>query len=305
MAEIKDYSTTAGSNNSASPNGMPENMAPSGVNDSWREGIARVKRWYEDISAINSLAGGTTAYTLAASRTISAYAAGDVFVSVCNATNTGTSTLNVDSVGAKDIYSNNGEAIGAGELVADGIYAFAYDATNDRFICLNPSREAMRVIASGTVSGSGTLSISGLSTTYSSYMLVFDNLQPSSDGANFRIRLGGNSGSTDYAWALDTDAEGEGGSEIGSAGDSKIDLFRSAGTGTGETLSGAITIFNPAASGVVNVNFRVSGQTSAPNFATFAGGGQLQAAEAVTTAELAFSTGSIATMTYTLYGMRA
>ena len=32
MAEIKDYSVTADDNNSASPNGMPENMAPSGVN---------------------------------------------------------------------------------------------------------------------------------------------------------------------------------------------------------------------------------------------------------------------------------
>ena len=141
MAEIKDYSTTAANNNSASPDGMPEGMAPSGVNNSWREGKARLKRWYEDVSAVNSLAGGTTAYTLAASRTISAYAAGDHFVAVCNATNTGASTLNVDSVGAKNIVTTSQTALGANQLIANGIYVFSYDATNDVFICLNPNLE--------------------------------------------------------------------------------------------------------------------------------------------------------------------
>ena len=59
MAEIKDYSVTADDNNSASPNGMPENMAPSGVNNSWRESFARVKRWYEDINATKSTTGSS------------------------------------------------------------------------------------------------------------------------------------------------------------------------------------------------------------------------------------------------------
>ena len=54
MAEIKDYSATASSNNSASPNGMATNMAPSGVDDSWREGIARLVRYYNDVQATHS-----------------------------------------------------------------------------------------------------------------------------------------------------------------------------------------------------------------------------------------------------------
>ena len=37
MAEISDYNVAAASNNSASPAGWPEGMAPSGVNDSDRE----------------------------------------------------------------------------------------------------------------------------------------------------------------------------------------------------------------------------------------------------------------------------
>ena len=72
MAEIKDYSVTADDNDSASPNGMPEGMAPSGVNNSWRESFARVKRWYEDIQGAKTTTGSSNAYVLAAARVVTA-----------------------------------------------------------------------------------------------------------------------------------------------------------------------------------------------------------------------------------------
>lgn len=45
---IKSWSSTAGSNNSASPNGAPEGMAPSGVNDTIRQNMASIRDWYVD-----------------------------------------------------------------------------------------------------------------------------------------------------------------------------------------------------------------------------------------------------------------
>ncbi len=45
---IKNWSSTAGSNNSASPNGAPEGMAPSGVNDTIRQNMASIRDWYID-----------------------------------------------------------------------------------------------------------------------------------------------------------------------------------------------------------------------------------------------------------------
>lgn len=45
---IKNWSSTAGSNNSASPNGWPEGMPPSGVNDSARQMMASIRDWYID-----------------------------------------------------------------------------------------------------------------------------------------------------------------------------------------------------------------------------------------------------------------
>ena len=53
MTDIKSWSATAASNNAASPNGFPEGMAPSGVNDSAREVMAAVRRWYEDAQWID------------------------------------------------------------------------------------------------------------------------------------------------------------------------------------------------------------------------------------------------------------
>jgi hypothetical protein len=46
---VKSYSTTAASNNSASPNGFPEGMAPSGVNDSARQLMAVVAEMYQTL----------------------------------------------------------------------------------------------------------------------------------------------------------------------------------------------------------------------------------------------------------------
>jgi len=133
MAEIKDYSVTADDNNSASPNGMPENMAPSGVNNSWRESFARVKRWYEDINATKSTTGSSNAYVLAAARTVAAYAQGDAYMFRANHANTGAATLNIDSVGAVAIVNNTQSALAAGQIQAGGIYLVAYDATNTKF----------------------------------------------------------------------------------------------------------------------------------------------------------------------------
>ena len=53
MAAISTWSTTAASNNSASPDGWPEGMAPSGVNDSARENMAALRTQHEDAEWID------------------------------------------------------------------------------------------------------------------------------------------------------------------------------------------------------------------------------------------------------------
>lgn len=53
MTGIELWSTTASSNNSAAPNGWPEGMPPSGVNDTGRQMMAATREWYETAEWIN------------------------------------------------------------------------------------------------------------------------------------------------------------------------------------------------------------------------------------------------------------
>jgi hypothetical protein len=48
MSDISTWSTTATNNNAAPPDGFPEGMAPSAVNNSCREMMAAIKRWVDD-----------------------------------------------------------------------------------------------------------------------------------------------------------------------------------------------------------------------------------------------------------------
>jgi len=73
MSDIKTWSAAAASNNVASPNGFPEGMPPSGVNDSAREVMAAVRRWYESAQWIDlgdvPIYASATAFTFASDKT--------------------------------------------------------------------------------------------------------------------------------------------------------------------------------------------------------------------------------------------
>jgi len=152
MAEIRDYDVTAANNNSSPPDGAPEGQLPSTINDTIREVMARLKREWSDRSGVNTTAGTSNAYTLAASQTITAYAAGDVFMFIADRANTGAATLAVDGLAAKSLVSNAQTALVANQIVANGIYVAAYDATNDTF-------QVMGVTDTG-----GALTLTSLST---------------------------------------------------------------------------------------------------------------------------------------------
>lgn len=133
--EIYDWDATAGNNNAAPPNGWPEFMQYSEVNNSAREGMAVLKRFYAAaISGTLVTAGTSTAYTLTSGQTFAAYANGQRFTFVAHATSTGAVTLNVDSKGAVAIVDARGNALGAGDLVQNGIYEVIKTATTFRIV---------------------------------------------------------------------------------------------------------------------------------------------------------------------------
>lgn len=145
MPEVKDWDVSAINNSSAPPDGFPEGMLAGQVNDSSREVMAVIARWYGDVNFSITTGGLANAYTMASARTITAYDQADgPFCFEASFTNTGAATLNVDSVGTRDIRKGYNQALASGDIQAGQFVVVAYDASNDWFQMLTPA------FASGT-----------------------------------------------------------------------------------------------------------------------------------------------------------
>lgn len=132
MSNVSQFSTTAASNNSAVPDGFPESMAPSGVNDAARELMAALAKWYAGTKGGLSTAGSSNAYTLTTGSSHAALGDIGLVVAKSNHGNTGAATLNVDTLGAKAI-EMNGSALVGGEIVSGETYLFVYNSGTDAF----------------------------------------------------------------------------------------------------------------------------------------------------------------------------
>src|SRR3990167_15150 len=89
---VESWSTTAASNNSASPNGAPEGMAPSGVNDTIRQNMASVRTFLENAQWFNfgythTYSSGTV-FTIASTDYTSTYSVGRRIKAVGSSTGT-------------------------------------------------------------------------------------------------------------------------------------------------------------------------------------------------------------------------
>ena len=128
-AEVTDLNITDASNTDR----FPEGMAPGDVNDAARalEGI--LARWEKDINGTLDSGGSSSAYTLTPNRTVSAYSDGQLFVFEANHTNSGAATLNVSSLGAKDIRKNGADALVAGNIKSGQKIIVVFDGPSDLF----------------------------------------------------------------------------------------------------------------------------------------------------------------------------
>jgi hypothetical protein len=126
--ESSSWSETAASNNQTPPAGWPEGQAPSTINDCAREMMAALKRDW-DHNHVTLTSGGTAnAQTLSYSVAPAAYVAGQTFAFKAGFSTTGPATLNVNGLGAKNIFWGGAALIGF-EIVANAFYAVSYDGT--------------------------------------------------------------------------------------------------------------------------------------------------------------------------------
>lgn len=95
--------------------------------------------------------GTANAYLVALPHTPSGYVDGLLIVFKAVNANTGASTVNVSSLGVKSLRRQNGDALVAGDLVANKIYAFRYNSTSGYFELQSIAAGSMTDVA--TVSG--------------------------------------------------------------------------------------------------------------------------------------------------------
>lgn len=134
MADIFDWSVVAASNNNAAPNGFPEGMNYSDVNNAAREVMAVLARWYADTNGSLVTGGTGNAYTITANRNVTSYVNGLEFAFRANRANTGAVTLNVSGVGPTALNYRDGTALRSGDLKNNGNYRVIYNSTTATWV---------------------------------------------------------------------------------------------------------------------------------------------------------------------------
>jgi hypothetical protein len=198
-----DWNEVDASNNSAPPNGWPSGtFLPSNTEPAARAMRGALKRWHNQISPVLTSGGTANVQTLTHTQAHGAYVTGDIFSFVVGVTNTGSTTLNVDTLGAKTLKRHGASLVG-GELQLGAIATCAYDGTNLQLLAVSslpapatvnvgPSNPAASTSASRVMMGLGDSgTITPTRTGIVVFMVAF-NVTPNnaSGGTNWHLRYG-------------------------------------------------------------------------------------------------------------------
>jgi hypothetical protein len=100
------------------------------INNAMRGLIGDIGSWRDDVSGANTTTGSANTYVLATTSGMTSLQDGLTLTFLINVTNTGASTLNVDTLGAKKLLAS-GASLVAGNLVAGQPVTVVYDASAD------------------------------------------------------------------------------------------------------------------------------------------------------------------------------
>ena len=136
--------------------------------------------------------GAANAYVITPVPAISAYAAGQIFTFKASATNTLTSTLNVNGKGATTIKKGDGTVVlSPGDIVAGQIIQVEYDGTNFQVVSpLNLIPSGSIQMYAGSAAPTGWLLCDGtsyLNAVYPTLFAVLSTTYGSADGTHFNV----------------------------------------------------------------------------------------------------------------------
>ncbi len=120
----------------------------------------------QDSSFLYAADGGSAnTYTITLSPAVTAYAQGQIFHFKAANANTGASTLNVNSVGAKTIVKDVNTALASGDISQHEVISVIFDGTNFQMVGNADSEQVVTTYTNGTdnrvISSTGTAGING------------------------------------------------------------------------------------------------------------------------------------------------
>lgn len=196
---------------------------------------------------------------------------------------------------------------GTGATVTDGAGSITID--------LDAATSDWELISSATASTSSEITFTGLSSTYDTYVVVINDLQPVTDGSILYLRTSTNagvsydSGASDYAWASYGVNDGAKDSE-GSSGDDHISLAgdqssEELGNQATETLAGMLWIYDPSGTQYTKVFFDWNYTDLVDDQNSVTGMGARLSAADVDAIQFTMDSGNISSGNFRLYGLRA
>jgi hypothetical protein len=162
---VQDWSTTAATNSTADSSiNFAEGQAPSTVNDSARSLMAGVAKWRNLLNGSKTTGGAANVQTLTTGLSYSSLPDGLMVLVKAGFTNTASTTLNTDAIGAVTLKNQLGANLSGGEIVAGGYYWLRYTTTGPAWTLLTPV--ATQLAAGGYTAHTPTpLSTSGTLTS--------------------------------------------------------------------------------------------------------------------------------------------
>jgi hypothetical protein len=150
MADLgsPSWSEIDASNNAVPPNGWPEGMVPSDVNNSARSQMGGEKRWWDRSNSTQTTTGTSTAYVLTYASTESALYDGEETSFVLHVSCGATPTLNRDGLGAKflrryDRATTAYVSVAAGDFLANQVLRVRYNLSADRYDIIDGVQRAV------------------------------------------------------------------------------------------------------------------------------------------------------------------
>lgn len=203
MADISNsvWDETDANNTTAAPDGAPEGMAPSGVNNVLRAHQGAIKRWY-DWTIPKTTAGTSTAYTLSYTVAPGALVDGMTHLVQFNAVNGAAATLNVNTLGAKPLHFYCGGSWGicpANMFGVDQVVEVTYNSAAGTYRCMN-----LPLVLFQSVSGASTVDFTGIPSNVNNLSISYE-FDPSSDNVSLGMQTYGadgvlDTGGTDYSY---------------------------------------------------------------------------------------------------------